>query len=93
MRSRYTAHVRRDAAYLLRTWHPSTRPATLDLDGAMWLGLDVVATRAGHGGDTTGEVTFVATYRDEHGTPGELREASRFVREDDAWLYVDGDVG
>ncbi|WP_416966449.1 YchJ family metal-binding protein, partial [Streptomyces sp. Agncl-13] len=32
MRSRYTAFVRLDAPYLLRTWHPRTRPAEpLDL--------------------------------------------------------------
>ena len=26
MRSRYSAFVREDAAYLLVTWHPDTRP-------------------------------------------------------------------
>src|SRR5690606_37462745 len=31
MRSRYTAFVSRDSAYLLDTWHPSTRPARLGL--------------------------------------------------------------
>ena len=32
MRSRYTAHARGAAAYLLATWAPSHRPASLDLD-------------------------------------------------------------
>jgi len=32
MRSRYTAFALRDTAYLLASWHTSTRPATLDLD-------------------------------------------------------------
>ena len=31
MRSRYTAYVLRDAAYLQASWHPSTRPAQLGL--------------------------------------------------------------
>lgn len=26
MRARYSAYVRRDVAYLLASWHPSTRP-------------------------------------------------------------------
>ena len=32
MRSRYSAFVVLDAGYLLRTWHPETRPASLELD-------------------------------------------------------------
>ncbi|MCB2071282.1 MAG: hypothetical protein KDF67_17515, partial [Ottowia sp.] len=32
MRSRYSAFVREDAAYLLATWHASTRPASLSFD-------------------------------------------------------------
>ena len=48
MRSRYSAFVLRDAGYLLDTWHPSTRPAALDLDrGVRWTGLDVLATTGG----------------------------------------------
>lgn len=32
MRSRYTAFVREDGAYLLRTWHPETRPETITFE-------------------------------------------------------------
>ena len=32
MRSRYSAFALGLAPYLLRTWHPSTRPASLSLD-------------------------------------------------------------
>jgi len=35
MRSRYSAFVQLDEDYLLRTHHPSTAPAGLDLDPAM----------------------------------------------------------
>ena len=44
MRSRYSAYVLGDEAYLLDTWHPRTRPAELDLDRdgrVRWLGLKV----------------------------------------------------
>ncbi len=44
MRSRYSAYVLRDEAYLRATWHGSTCPpgAILDDDeGLHWLGLDV----------------------------------------------------
>jgi SEC-C motif-containing protein len=92
MRSRYSAFVLLDADYLLRTHHPSTAPAGLDLDPAMeWRRLDIVATGSGGPFDTAGTVEFKAYYR--HGKErGVLHEDSRFVREDGRWLYVDGDI-
>ncbi|GAA3220223.1 YchJ family protein [Oerskovia jenensis] len=94
MRSRYAAFAVGDADYLLATWHPSTRPADLDLDDDVtWRRLDVVATSAGGPLDRTGVVEFVAHYRSA-GTRerGSLHEVSSFVREDGRWYYVDGDV-
>lgn len=45
MRSRYSAFAVGDADYLRATWHPSTRPADLDLDDDVeWRRLDVVRT-------------------------------------------------
>ncbi|WP_142134998.1 YchJ family protein [Arthrobacter sp. SLBN-83] len=92
MRSRYTAFVQLDEDYLLRTHHPSTAPAGLDLDPAMeWRRLDIVATSNGGPFDTEGRVEFKAYYR--HGNDrGVLHEDSRFVREDGRWFYVDGDI-
>ncbi|MFC0455645.1 YchJ family protein [Arthrobacter liuii] len=92
MRSRYSAFVRLDEGYLLRTHHPSTAPAGLDLDPAMeWRRLDILATGGGGPFDTAGTVEFKAYYR--HGKArGVLHENSRFVREDGRWLYVDGDI-
>ncbi|MFJ3986852.1 YchJ family protein [Streptomyces fungicidicus] len=87
MRSRYCAFVRQDAAYLLRTWHPRTRPERLDLDpGMRWTGLEILDTTGGSAFHTTGTVTFRASYRG-----GALHERSRFERVDGAWVYVDGD--
>ncbi|CAM5777887.1 YchJ family protein [Ottowia pentelensis] len=93
MRSRYSAFVRGDAAYLQASWHASTRPATLTLEaGVHWLGLQV---RAHHRlDDTHAEVEFVARSRVGGGPAQRLHERSRFVREraDGAWrwFYVDG---
>ncbi|VXB87076.1 hypothetical protein ARTHRO9V_20154 [Arthrobacter sp. 9V] len=92
MRSRYSAFVILDPGYLLRTWHKSTRPASMDLDPDMeWRRLDIVSTSNGGPLDTTGLVEFAAHYRLD-GERGVQREISRFVREDKRWFYVDGDV-
>ena len=93
MRSRYAAFAVGDADYLLATWHPSTRPADLDLDDDVaWRRLDVVATSAGGPLDRTGVVEFVAHFRSaETRERGSLHEVSSFVREDGRWFYVDGE--
>lgn len=94
MRSRYCAYTRRDAAYLLRTWHPSTRPAVLDLeqdDGLRWLGLKILSRSAGGTEDGEGTVEFVARYK-VGGKAGRMHEVSRFVREEGAWHYLEGEI-
>ena len=92
MRSRYSAFALGDARYLLATWHPSTRPAALELDeGTQWRRLDVVRTTAGGPFDTDGTVDFAAHWRDDT-RRGTLTEHSRFVRDGGRWFYVDGDL-
>ncbi len=94
MRSRYAAFVVRDESYLLRTWHPDTRPPGVDFDpGMRWAGLTVEATTEGTAFHSTGTVTFLARYTDDSatGSPGELHERSRFERVDGSWVYLDGD--
>jgi SEC-C motif-containing protein len=87
MRSRYCAFVRRDEAYLLRTWHPRTRPARVAFDrGMRWTGLEILGTGEGSAFHSTGTVTFRASY-----AGGSLHERSRFERVDGAWVYVDGE--
>lgn len=88
MRSRYSAYVLGDAAYLLRTWHPRNRPDPLEVaPDPGWLRLDVLDVTDGGEGDETGEVEFVATHVD-----GPLHERSRFVRRGGRWVYLDGVV-
>lgn len=91
MRSRYSAFVTGDTRYLLRTWHPSARPARVDLDSdRVWRRLDILATEAGGPLDSTGVVAFAAHYRDD-GAPGVQSERSSFIREAGRWLYVEGE--
>jgi SEC-C motif-containing protein len=88
MRSRYSAFAVGDAEYLLRTWHPSARPRTLELDPAVtWTRLAVLETQAGGFFDTTGTVRFRAVYAQD-GKRGVLDETSRFTRADGLWTYL-----
>ena len=93
MRSRYSAFVLQRRDYLLATWHPSQRPATLELSPhTQWLGLQVRAHRST--GSDTAEVEFVARSRDSGpggGRAQRLHERSRFVREGGRWYYVAGE--
>ena len=91
MRSRYSAFALWLPAYLLATWHSSTRPAALDPPppGLRWLGLEVrrhVVQDADHA-----VVEFVARSK-QAGRAERLHETSRFVREQGRWFYVDGDL-
>ncbi|WP_159083232.1 YchJ family protein [Streptomyces sp. P3] len=87
MRSRYSAFVRGEAGYLLRTWHPRTRPERLELDpGTRWTGLEILSVSDGSAFHRSGTVEFRASYRG-----GSLHERSRFERVDGTWVYVDGE--
>lgn len=91
MRSRFSAFAAGDGSYLLATWHPGTRPATVELDPALhWYRLDVHGATAGGPFDTEGRVDFTAHWRAAAGARGTQRESSRFRREDGRWFYVDG---
>ncbi|GAA6141372.1 YchJ family metal-binding protein [Hydrogenophaga sp. 5NK40-0174] len=99
MRSRYSAYVLGLNDYLMQTWHPDTRPESVDADpNVHWLGLSV--KHHGMTGEHTADVRFVARYKttgEGGGKAQRMEELSRFVREVDEggverWLYVDGDV-
>lgn len=84
MRSRFSAFATGNASYLLETWHPSTRPAELQLDDEIrWYRLDILATTNGGPRDARGTVEFEAFYRG-----GSQRELSSFVRQNGRWFYV-----
>ena len=88
MRSRYSAYVVGDIAYLLATWHPSTAPGDLDLSPVKWIDLDV--RHCEEAGDA-GVVEFVARCR-VNGRAQRMHEISRFVREGGRWYYSDGQM-
>lgn len=88
MRSRYSAFALGLTDYLRETWHPSTRPASLAADDVTrWRRLEILDHD--EEGDR-GRVHFRATFQ-EGRRWGVLEEASRFVREDGRWVYLDGE--
>jgi len=91
MRSRYSAFVLDKLDYLLETWHPTTRPASLEPNPAAmkWLGLAIKQARDQDADHAT--VEFVARSR-LAGRASRMHEVSRFVREAGRWYYLDGDL-
>lgn len=94
MRSRYCAFVKKDADYLVRTWHPTCQASAFrdDIQNGFarteWLGLTVLATEAGRS-PNEGFVSFVARFR-ENSKNGAIIERSRFLKENGQWYYIDG---
>lgn len=88
MRSRYSAYVLGDEAYLRATWDPATcPPEPLVEPGISWVGLDVRSTQ--QEGDE-GIIEFIARAK-VGGRARRLHETSRFIRREGRWFYVDGD--
>ena len=92
MRSRYTAYVVKDVNYLLKTWHSSTKPSTIVASAIPdWYDLQIVRIEAGDERDHHGVVEFIAkSIREKESC--NLHEVSRFVKENNQWFYVDGDL-
>ena len=93
LRSRYSAYVQRDAAYLHKTWHMSTRPSLKQLrqpEPVQWLGLVIVRAEQGTENDQSGLVEFIAHFA-EHDLPQQLQETSHFIKEKGKWYYLSGD--
>lgn len=91
MRSRYTAFVLKFEAYLLATWHPTTRPTSLNLaedPPTKWLGLQI--KRAENVNENFASVEFVARYKIA-GKATRLHETSQFERIDGRWHYLTGE--
>jgi SEC-C motif-containing protein len=94
MRSRYTAYTLKREDYLLATWHPSTRPAQLDLaepNATKWAGLEVKRHELSAQQPDHAIVEFVARYK-VRGRAHRLHEVSRFVQEGEKWFYLDGEI-
>jgi SEC-C motif-containing protein len=89
MRSRYTAFVRRDFAYLVKTWHPETVPELSEDEPSNWAGLSIIETAIDEDGES-GEVEFIAKL-----VIGDrleiLHEVSDFEKVDGRWVYHSGE--
>ena len=90
MRSRFSAFAAGDADYLLASWHPATRPRTMQLDASLeWRRLELLGATAGGEHDHHGTVEFVAHYWDAAARQrGQQQENSAFLREAGHWFYV-----
>lgn len=95
MRSRYTAYTKVAIDYIQATTHPMKRAqqnwaaAKSWAEQATWLGLKVVATKAGQTKDETGTVSFVAEYQ-QAGQLQRHEELSTFKKMNGSWYYWDG---
>lgn len=89
MRSRYTAFATGGVDYLLSSWHPATRPSQLELpENTRWFGLDITDTcEQGN----QGVVTFKARFK-ENNEWFDLVETSEFERQNEHWMYIDGNA-
>lgn len=89
MRSRYSAFVLANAAYLYATTHVSKRKGNSkdaylrSAKNTKWLKLEIISA-------STDQVEFKAFYLDEKFHQDVLHEKSNFKLEDGKWFYVDG---
>jgi SEC-C motif-containing protein len=96
MRSRYSAYALKNVKYILETCDDRAREEVDETatrnwsERTEWLKLEVLSTKDGGEHDDSGEVEFVARFRDERGKEHSHHEHSTFTRRDGRWLYVDG---
>lgn len=95
MRARYTAHVGVRMDFIFESIHPDHRQG-YDHKGTEewakstdWQGLEIIGTRNGGPDDDSGEVEFIARFR-EKGIQREHHEQAQFKREDGRWFFTDG---
>ncbi len=95
MRSRYTAYVKKELAWLRESLHPGHR-ADYDekssrdwADRATWHGIEVLRTEQGGAADDTGTVEFVVSFT-ESGVKQEHHERSAFQKVNGVWYFKEG---
>lgn len=95
MRSRYSAYVLKNAAYLAYSQHPKKhKPRELAelpayFEQVSWQGLEILTSSQGQAEDQIGKVEFKAFYRIQ-GRNEVMHEHSRFRRYQGRWVYWDG---
>jgi SEC-C motif-containing protein len=97
MRARYTAYVKADMDFLLRTMAPEVRPdfdpieARKIADDAQWLSFELLAASAGGAEDAEGDIEYISKFR-LNGQQRIHHERARFRRQDGEWLVCGGEV-
>lgn len=89
MRSRYSAYVTENEAYLRDTWVEENRPSGAIIDRhspIKWIDLKILGHQE-HEDRAT--VEFIARYK-QNGRLQKLHEISRFIRKGTQWYYFDG---
>lgn len=95
MRSRYTAYTLANVNYLMCSHHSKTRPLKDKKNikkwaqSVKWMGLKIVNTEEGTENDDYGMVEFIALYI-ENGKLNQIHEKSIFEKENNLWVYVNG---
>jgi len=97
MRARYSAYTRVEMDFIFESTHPDNRK-DYDPEGTRtwaenseWLGLQIINTSKGTTNDTTGEVEFIARFK-ESGTSREHHENALFKKQDGIWYFSDGQM-
>jgi SEC-C motif-containing protein len=97
MRARYSAYVKGEVKFLLRSIHPRKRHDMNEKDiqawsaNSEWHGLEILSTEGGGPDDQEGMVEFVAHYSQGE-NKYDHRERAHFKREEGAWYFLDGKV-
>jgi SEC-C motif-containing protein len=97
MRARYSAYDRVETDFLYNSTHPRhrkgyDREGTREwAEGAEWLGLEIIGTKMGSEGDDSGEVEFIARFR-EKGVAREHHEIASFKKEEGSWFFTEGSM-
>ena len=95
MRARYTAHVKVDVDFIFKSTHPDYRHGfghkeTKDwAENSEWHGLEILETTKGGAKDDTGEVEFIARFKDREGRRSH-HERARFSKVKKQWHFIDG---
>lgn len=97
MRARYSAHAKVEIDFLYESTHPDHREG-YDHKGtrkwaekSTWYGLEILDTTGGGARDKTGEVEFIARFRDKEGVRRH-HERGLFEKKRGRWLFTEGEM-
>lgn len=92
MRARYCAYALKLNDYIDKTWHSSTRAQNINAEeiGVKWTKLNLKKAWQGSN-NTEAFIEFEAHYK-VNGKAEKMHEISRFIFEQNQWLYIDGQV-